>query len=279
MPNNDMEILRKLRLVLIGSPKCGTTAIAKMLSQHPEMSFGINKEPNIFINSPTEIRCRLNENYSNITASHLFDASTAYSKIGRFDDVAARMMQLYRLYEYKLPIIVMCYRDPFERIKSHINYDIWRGRFMAAEAQSNYKKNQKYFNYSRYHDILQLYECQGYEDIILINQSMIKDNYIEICNYIFKRLGLAEHRIELEIAQNMKNMVHPKMMEFINEYGVLQKINRNMPSNWKNILKKLISRDRSERIDVKIEREDEIILKDQFAQIKNSIYNYDQVGM
>ena len=29
MPNKDMEILSKLQLVLIGSPKCGTTAIAK----------------------------------------------------------------------------------------------------------------------------------------------------------------------------------------------------------------------------------------------------------
>jgi hypothetical protein len=101
---------------LIGSPKCGTTSLAYLLAQHPEVSAAIPKEPNFF-SDDREYGMGASV-YAGFFAQKpgaavRLDASVAYSRFG----VAPRVCERIRL-SCPNPRFIYIARNPYARLES-----------------------------------------------------------------------------------------------------------------------------------------------------------------
>src|SRR4029079_17830653 len=79
---------------LIGAPKCGTTTLAHLLGEHPDVSVAIPKEPNFF--SDDGEYAMGPERYAGFFAQRpgaavCLDASVAYSRVGVAPGVCERI--------------------------------------------------------------------------------------------------------------------------------------------------------------------------------------------
>jgi hypothetical protein len=101
---------------LIGSAKCGTTTLAHLLAQHPQVSVAIPKEPNFFSDD---------REYSMGASSYAWcfahkpeatvriDASVAYSRLGVAPRVCERIGRCCRE-----PRFIYIARNPYARLES-----------------------------------------------------------------------------------------------------------------------------------------------------------------
>jgi len=107
-----------LDFILAGFPKCATTSLAHILSQHPQISFSHPKEPSLFINK------------EDINPKHKFTYATAFSEVTP-NTLRAEGTQRYTTrdrYPYVAENIaahspnvklIFMVREPLERALSH----------------------------------------------------------------------------------------------------------------------------------------------------------------
>ena len=110
---------------IIGAPKCGTTSLAELLGQHPDVYFCPEKEPRFF--SHESLYNRGFDYYESLfdgaeDQKRIGEGSTTYSEtwVNR-DKKSAR-----RIHEYcPSAHIIYCVRHPLRRIESHYLDVIW----------------------------------------------------------------------------------------------------------------------------------------------------------
>ena len=102
--------------LVIGSPKCATTAICKHLQNHPEVCFSKPKEPFFFC---WDKNYNLGEDWYRSCFSHangepaIGEGTTHYALVGNYPVVIDRIQSLLNT-----PKIIFCVRHPYERMQS-----------------------------------------------------------------------------------------------------------------------------------------------------------------
>lgn len=118
----------RANFMVIGAQKCGTTSLAKQLSEHPEICFSDEKEPGFF-NSTADWMLRLEEYHSLYSPSPgqlCGEASTMYTFLPEFKETHMRLHE----YNPNLKLIYMM-RQPVERIISHYAHRVNHGHALA----------------------------------------------------------------------------------------------------------------------------------------------------
>ena len=133
--------------MIIGAQKSGTTSIAFHLSQHPEVCFCKNKEPDFFSRwSDWEDRIDEYHNLFNHSLDNqiLGEASTMYT-------MAPEIMGTWdRIYQYNPQVkLIYIMRDPVERIISNYAHRFVRKR-ISKELENEVFDNPSYVDRSRY---------------------------------------------------------------------------------------------------------------------------------
>ena len=116
----DMAFDRRVGFIGVGFPKCGTTWLAKVISEHPLIDFSKGKEPHYFL-SPDY------EGWDQTRFCHI-ETDREYSKQFQNDGrVKGDYSVLYaydpscaeRIYKYHPEVkIIICYRDPVRFLQS-----------------------------------------------------------------------------------------------------------------------------------------------------------------
>lgn len=107
---------------LIGAAKCGTTALAQMLGQHPRIFVCEPKEPGFYAGVPHFDEAGYRALFAGAGDRLRCDASTHYSRRETFPGTAERMVA-------DVPGLKVLYtiREPLQRLRSHFDYRLRQG--------------------------------------------------------------------------------------------------------------------------------------------------------
>lgn len=136
--------------IIIGVQKCGTTTLANWISQHPQVQFCSQKEPDFFSRNPDwKEGLDAYHNLYGIGESFSDDklwieASTSYSWYLEFPDVATRLHE----YNPELKLIYIV-REPISRIKSHYKHNFLKGHTKKSFSKAVVKEPE-YLAHSSY---------------------------------------------------------------------------------------------------------------------------------
>jgi hypothetical protein len=115
----------KPNFFIIGAPKCGTTSLADLLSQHPDVYFSPEKEPRFFSHDATYAR-------GFDAYEELFDGAGEESRIGEGSTTYSEAwLDRYaksarRIHDYAPSArLIYCVRHPLRRIQSNWLDIIW----------------------------------------------------------------------------------------------------------------------------------------------------------
>lgn len=140
--------------LVIGSPKCATTAICSHLSSHPEICFSRPKEPFYFC---WDERYKKGEEWYRSCFAHakgervIGEGTTHYALVGTYPNVVDRIRDLLGA-----PKIVFCVRHPFERMQSEWVELRSQGLTMRS-FREDLRHNPWYIDGSMYANILDRY--------------------------------------------------------------------------------------------------------------------------
>ncbi|NJL52419.1 MAG: sulfotransferase [Hydrococcus sp. SU_1_0] len=114
--------------LIIGSMKSGTTSLFEYLSQHPQISSCVHKEPNFYAfdrhwNKGFEWYLKLWQDWDNQCHKIALEASTNYTKKHLYPHTAERIKLIENKYKIKFKFIYLV-RDPIQRIESHYTYSM-----------------------------------------------------------------------------------------------------------------------------------------------------------
>lgn len=108
---------------LIGAAKCGTTALAQMLAQHPRIFVTDPKEPGFFAGVPPYDEAGYRALFAPAGDRLKGDCSTHYARRQTFPGTAARLHAACPDLKVLLAI-----REPLQRVRSHFEYRLRQGR-------------------------------------------------------------------------------------------------------------------------------------------------------
>lgn len=188
-------------VIIIGAMKCGTTTLYEYLAQHPKIYRNlIQKEPEYFSKTerPDDLRGYYRQWWTPSKGRALgLDASTGYTKIPDYPDVAQRLRRL----DAKKHFIYMV-RDPIARIESHIAHNIASG-----VAPSDYAIGDLTHHISVSSYALQL---NAYREAFPASPILIQDlddlasDPLQVVRNVFEHLELEWHGIEKIPAKNTR---------------------------------------------------------------------------
>jgi len=177
----------KVGFIVLGAPKCATTSVAKILSDHSEIGFSKVKEPNFF---SEEVDWK-----GNIVKYHsLFnfkekktiygEASTTYSFYPKYNlDICNDIFEYNR--DMKFIYIV---RDPYKRTFSQYLHWIDRGYISSAFKKSIFSHPEIIFTSMYYMQISPFIEKFGKENVLILRfEDFVRDkiNFLkEISNFL-----------------------------------------------------------------------------------------------
>ena len=108
----------KTLIALVGAMKSGTSHLHALLSTHPMIDGGVQKEGDFFVDNETT---EFVKNFKKPGAKFVLDGSTAYTKPlscrKSAEHMAAAIGHMFK--DIKILYIV---RDPIDRIVSQVNY-------------------------------------------------------------------------------------------------------------------------------------------------------------
>ena len=204
--------MRLPNLLIIGAMKAGTTSLYMDLTEHANAFFTEDKEPAALCDDAVlghEGRSAYANLYARASEEQLIcDASTAYSKLPDFPDVAERAVKVLPD-DFKIVYIV---RHPIQRIISQHHHELTMG-LVGPDVNEATAANARYVQYSQYAYQLQPWiEAIGMERIRVI----VFEDYIarrqEIVDDVLQFLGLPPepHQGEAQKVYNRSEGKHAK---------------------------------------------------------------------
>lgn len=221
-------------LFLIGSMKCGTTALYDYLLHHPAIQGGKVKEPEYFAKKLGQQKFKGGD-YLDLfrpidpVAEYLMDGSTGYTKYPHEQGVPRRIAAYCQQ-----PKIIYVVRDPIERIESHYNFMLrnpaWKREITDPYliAVSNYQQQ-----------IVQYEAIFARKNILVINFTDLKKQPQQVCNTVFAFLGLPPFQVapELFVVKNKTKITSRKRTKLKSTFRPLLNV---LPDTMKRRLKSLI---------------------------------------
>ena len=209
----------RLGFMIVGAQKCGTTALAHFLSQHPEIGMASPKEVHLFDAphystdwTPEQIDKRYGSRFTHCTGARILgEATPSYMfvpEIGR---------ELER-YNPDLKLIVLL-RDPVERAISHYYMEKGRGRerrplwfallrepFRLRRCRDRRVRGSVTLRYSYRTrglyslQLRNLYRFFDRDQVLIVSTSELSERHHEVLRRVFAFLGVSEKvRIAPEI--------------------------------------------------------------------------------
>ncbi len=171
--------------MIIGAAKSGTTSMANLLANHPEVCFCREKEPEFFSHTIDwkEKLSQYHGLYQPQNNQKLAEASTSYSMIPENNDTHLRLFE----YNPNLRLIYLM-RDPISRMESHFAHNFVRKR-VEKEMEAEVTENPSYVTRSSYHRQVRPYiETFGSNQVLLlVFEEFIKDpktTMIEVAKFV-----------------------------------------------------------------------------------------------
>lgn len=236
-------------LFLIGAMKAGTTSLAELLSQHPDVCLSSPKETHYFTEKSDQSLEWYKARFSNPERSICIDASTSYSIAPIQSDIPfKRVCERYRSIPQKIAELnpqarfIYILREPVARTYSHYNHnarDGWEKRpFMQA-----IHEDAQYLSASHYLHQLQIYWAVFPKDSILIIpfEGLMHDP-VATTKQCLKFMGL-DTLISLNLSRpkNAGFLYNPIGIGLSN-LGVMKTVSKLMPTQLKSILAPLVSK-------------------------------------
>ncbi len=255
----------KPNLFIAGFPKCGTSSLHAMLSQHSQIHVGINKEPQIYAKNHLYKHRDLFINkifgVPEQNKKYVLDSSTAYS-------VYPKAIERIKRDTPNAKFIVIC-RDPFERVVSHYNWmvslnlvkepfkdEILKNGLGMHDPSLHYNGNYKtYIEASKYGKYLKKIISEfGLEKVLVLKFEQLFDDWDNQRNIIAQFLGLnnfatiaADHKNKtsrnvskkesstslLEYFNKLKSLIRLEVSYFLGRRHRSQKIKNPIKKNIK----------------------------------------------
>jgi hypothetical protein len=224
---------------IIGAMKSGTTTLFGYLTQHPQIAPNLyDKEPEFF---SKETMAEATDDYYRQYFPKFYrhqvalEASTGYTKMPGYPDVAARLKSLPQKKHF-----IYIIRDPVDRIESHMAHVVASGR-ISPDHLFDEDKLAHYLAVSRYAMQLDAYRAQFPDQkILLLDFEDLKAQPVQTaqiaCQHIgveasfpFQVIGPLNTRrshngaseIKLSASQRamLKDKLQPDMRRFAADYG------------------------------------------------------------
>lgn len=240
--------------IIIGAPKCGTTALAHFLHQHPDIYISSNKEPRFFTalqgdmeKSITGSGPRLSGNFDKGWAwytSHFKDASPSQIT-GEASTVYFANEDAAALIKEHCPNtkIILMLRNPVARIYSHYWQEHKLGfDFPSFEEmlQTNHFRTQYFLCISHYKQHIERYlrYFELNQIMIIIQEHFIESPEISFYN-VLDFLQVPHYAINLLERKNEMSTPKSRSMSRLLEHARSIQFDRYMPDKISKSIKKL----------------------------------------
>jgi hypothetical protein len=234
---------------MIGAMKAGTTTLADLLSQHPDICLSSPKEPHFFTEKEGRDPDWYHARFSQPERKILIDASTSYTiapvEVGipfkRVCDKYRGIPEKIHAYNPTARFIYVL-REPVSRTYSHYNHNArtgWEKRpFMQA-----IHEDAQYLSASHYLQQLEAYWAFfPREAILLLPFEEIMKSPSEAARRCFDFLGLpSSAEMEATRAKNVGFVYNP-IGQKMHELGLMELASRLLPDTVKRWLAPLVSR-------------------------------------
>jgi hypothetical protein len=199
---------------LIGAQKAGTTTLAYLLDQHPQLTIGQTKEPHFFTDFYAKGLDWYSKQYPNASGRLCMDASTSYSMAPLTNGWRQRDPRVYDGVPAKIQSVrpdakfIYLLRDPVDRTYSGYWHDLRMG--VKEEAfKAAVQRNSFYLDVSDYHgQLLRWLEYFPLSSFHFVLFEQMKDRPLEAVNHCLAFLGLpAADSITVDSAQNQSHQV------------------------------------------------------------------------
>jgi len=249
----------RVEAVIIGAQKCGTSSLAYMISQHPEICFSSIKEPHFFstVNNWKDNLDQYHSLFAPKIGQICCEASTSYTFYPRYKGTHLR------LYEYN-PTLKLIYimRHPIRRIISHYNHRLIRQN-LKVPLETAIKEDRSYIDISRYGmQIKPYFDIFPIDNIFLIIFEEFIQNPQRGLEKLFHFLHISsEHTKSIRYSHkniSIQNLVLKKANSFLDRknmfliqkflikiYSIMMKKNENeyLPAAYRKYLWSLLEHD------------------------------------
>ncbi|MBL4652517.1 MAG: sulfotransferase domain-containing protein [Flavobacteriales bacterium] len=213
--------------MVIGAMKCGTSALTRELSIHPDICFSSVKEPNLFLNENwRDLESEYIELFSDTDTKLLGEGSTSYTKLPH----ESPTYLVKNLYEYN-PYLKFIYlmRDPIERIISHYKFDLLKGGTQLSFKES-INSNPHLYKVGCYSYQLEPYiNLFGRDNILLLTSEEFRKNRQETLNQISKFLNIGSTKFhDNQVITGESSLIPNQYVERI--------FLSNLASKFKNVI-------------------------------------------
>ena len=219
MPAPPAPCRPRLGFMIVGAQKCGTSALAHFLSQHPEIGMASPKEVHLFDGpgysarwTPEQIDERYGRRFEHCTGARILgEATPSYMFVPEIAREIAR-------YNPNLKLIVLL-RDPVERAISHYYMEKARGRerrplWLAllrepfrlrrcrnGRVQGSETQRCSYRTRGLYsHQLRNLYRYFDSDQVLIVWSKELRERHDAVLRRVFAFLGVSEHaRVTPEI--------------------------------------------------------------------------------
>lgn len=247
--------MKKPNLFIVGSPKCGSTLLARELGKNRDIYVPKIKELNYFANNALR---EYKSYYKSLVIKDLsayermfdfrskvkyfLDGSVSYFT---FDDVPPKLFQ----YNDKAKIII-CYRSPLERAISHYKMDLRMG--YADKNFQNLISDAKSFYYRQYVENSLFYKnSKKFVDLFGIENvyfySVSSNNNIELSKFLDINVEI-DTQLKVNEAQIAKNRIGAF---FLKNRHIATKIKNLIPASLLKFSKSLIYTEDNIQLDIK----------------------------
>lgn len=216
--------MKKVEFIIIGAMKCGTSALAKKLNEHPMLELSMLKETNFFLkdNISANDYKTLHNQFSSKNKIW-FEASPGYTASflnkSREFKVACEM----KTYNPNLKIIYIV-RNPIERIVSHYKHFYERG-YTDTNIELSIEKDNDYIETSSYFKQISPYlKFFKANQILILFYNDLKRKPEKVINEITNFLEIDEFK-KTSIAK--ANVSSTGSLKFHKKYDFLFKIIHN----------------------------------------------------
>lgn len=194
------------RLIIIGAQKSGTTTLAQLLANHPEIAMGKEKETDFYTRFWSKGWDWYRSLYDGVCADWLIDASPAYA--GGYDDPETG--NLFAVPERILdnvpsPHIFYILRCPVRRAYSSYWHSV-RYNGEKRSLRDAITLNSSYARQSMYADQLDFFESAlGADTVNVLLFDDLKQNPQAVVSDVFLKIGVQNHILSEEKRDEKKN--------------------------------------------------------------------------